>query len=131
LTMPLYFLVVFFLFWVPGAALMTIAWKGLTFPQRKSFWITSAVMAVASFGMEYVYLWADIWSFSEAHDPLLGITVFGAPIEEFAFWFGATPFCLSLYLVTGRFLGLKAKTGAETVKTTRVARARPKRKTGE
>ncbi len=100
--MPVYFLTVFLVFWVPGIALMVALYRFLGPAPRKSFWITCLIMAVVSFGMEYVYLWADIWNFSEAHDPLLGIRIWGAPIEEFTYWFGATPFCLSLYLLFQR-----------------------------
>lgn len=100
--MPVYFLTCLLLFWVPGIALLAGTWRTRTRAQRKAFWITCAVMAVITFAMEYVYLWADIWSFSEAHAPLLGIRLFGAPIEEFTFWFGATPFVLGLYWVLQR-----------------------------
>ncbi|MEA3306524.1 MAG: hypothetical protein U9Q34_01920 [Elusimicrobiota bacterium] len=65
---------------------------------KKSFWITSIVMAVALIGMEYLYLKFDVWGFSEKIDPLIGIWFGKAPIEEYVYWFGATPFCLSVYL---------------------------------
>ena len=95
--MPLYFLTCVFLFWIPGAALCAVNWRRLDRLQRKAFGILCAVLAVVTFAMEYVYLAADIWSFSEAHYPLLGIVIMGAPIEEFTFWFGATPFVLGVY----------------------------------
>ena len=95
--MPLYFVTCVLIFWVPGVALLVGNYGWLSGKQRKAFWIVLALMAVITFGMEYVYLWADIWSFSEAYDPLLGIELWGAPIEEFTFWFGATPFVLGVY----------------------------------
>lgn len=101
--MPLYFLTCVFLFWVPGVALLLYRWRWLDRFQRKGFWIVCAIMAVVTFAMEYVYLWADVWSFSEAYDPLLGIELWGAPIEEFTFWLGATPFVLGVYWVMQRF----------------------------
>ena len=94
---------VVFLFWIPGAALLAYNWKSLDRPRRKAFWITCAIMAVVTVPMEYVYLWADIWDFSEAHDPLLGVRIFGAPVEEFTFWFGAAPFVLGVYRFMHRF----------------------------
>ena len=103
--MPLYFLTVVLVFWVPGLALVPVYWGRLGEGGRKALLVVVAIMAVVSFGMEYVYLWADIWSFSEAHDPLLGIGLWGAPIEEFTYWFGATPFCLGLYFTFQRFRG--------------------------
>jgi hypothetical protein len=40
----------------------------------------------------------DIWNFSEKISPLLGINIFGVPLEEFLFWFGAAVFFPLLYL---------------------------------
>lgn len=101
--MPLYFVKFALLFWVPGIILTAVTWKRLTPAERRAFWWVCGAMAVVSFAMEYVYLWADIWNFSEAHDPLLGIRLWGAPIEEFVFWFGASPFILSIYLTLRRW----------------------------
>ena len=97
--MPIYFWTVVLLFWVPGVALIWGRWKSLTRTQRFAFWTTVGLMTVVSGLMEYVYLKADIWNFSQAVDPLLGIRIFGAPIEEFVYWFGATPFVLGIYLL--------------------------------
>jgi len=94
--MPLYFLTCICLFWIPGIALIAANWRRLDRLQRRSFWILAAIMAVVTFGMEYVYLWADIWDFEKRY-PLLGLEIMGAPIEEFTFWFGATPFVLGVY----------------------------------
>ncbi len=103
--MPLYFLIYILLFWLPGLVLIPVYWGRLGPAGRKAFLAVCAIMAVVSFGMEYVYLWADIWNFSEAHDSLLGLELWGAPIEEFIFWFGATPFCLGGYFLFRRLHG--------------------------
>ena len=119
--MPLYFLKVVLLFWVPGVALTIGLWKYLKPTERWAFLVTGAIMAAVSFVMEYVYLWADIWNFSEARDPLLGIRLWGAPIEEFGYWFGATPFVLSIYLLLRRFL---TRTRTRTRRRGRLVHAR-------
>jgi lycopene cyclase domain-containing protein len=100
---PLYFLTCVGIFWIPGTALLVANWRRLDKRRKKSFFILLGIMAVVTFAMEYVYLAADIWSFSEAHDPLLGLVILGAPIEEFTFWFGATPFVLGVYWTARRF----------------------------
>lgn len=91
-------------FWIPVILLWVLMrrhWDPLT---KKAFWISMLIMTPATAVMEYVYLWADIWDFSEELDPLLGIRIFGAPIEEFFFWFGCAPFMLLLYLNFNRWL---------------------------
>ena len=93
----MYLLLDLALYWIPAAALLGWRWRTLRRAQRRAVWIVSAVMAAVTFGMEYVYLWADIWNFSEERFPLLGIYLGPAPVEEFVFWFGATPFVLGLY----------------------------------
>ena len=103
--MPVYFITYTILFWVPVAVFVLLFFKLLTGTRRKSFWITTAIMAVVSVVMEYFYLKFDTWSFSEAVDPLLGLWFWKAPVEEFVYWFGATPFCLSIYLFYCRILG--------------------------
>lgn len=102
--MPLYFLTCVLLFWIPGLALFAGLWRGLAPADRAALWWTLVVMTPLTILMEFIYLKADIWSFSGAHDPLLGLTLFGAPIEEFAFWFGTTPFVLGIYLTVHRML---------------------------
>lgn len=100
--MHLYFWSCLLVFWVPAVALLVGLWGRLNGPDRRAFWWACGFMAIVSFVMEYVYLAADIWNFSEAQDPLLGIRLFGAPIEEFVYWFGATPFVLAVYLLLTR-----------------------------
>lgn len=104
--MPRYFLGTLIYFWIPVAIMGFIIRKKWDALSRKAFWYTILTITPMTFVMEYVYLYFDIWNFSEEMDPLLGINIFGAPIEEFSFWFGAGPFILLVYLLIG---GLKAK----------------------
>src|ERR1043166_9805027 len=89
--MHLYLLTCLLIFWVPGTALAIGLWRTRPRGERRAFWITCGLIAVMSFGMEYVYLWADIWSFSQANDPLLGIRIFGAPLDGGAGCVGGAP----------------------------------------
>ncbi|MBD3322891.1 MAG: hypothetical protein GF350_17470 [Chitinivibrionales bacterium] len=91
---------VILLFWIPSAVLyiyLTIT-RRLTAAWNKSFWFTAALMVPVTFLFEYLCLYLDIWGFHEEAHKLWGIAIWGAPIEEFVFWFGATPFCLMVYL---------------------------------
>ncbi len=106
--MPRYFIMTVVAFWIPITIMSLFLMNRLTPLTKKSLWTTILVMIPVSFGMEYVYLWTDIWNFSEEMDPLLGIRIFGAPIEEFSFWFGGTPFVLLTYLTINRFTGSKS-----------------------
>jgi hypothetical protein len=60
--------------------------------------VTWAIFIVLSTVWEYLGLALNIWDFSEDHHKLVGLNIFGAPIEEFVFWYGATPFVLLIYL---------------------------------
>jgi len=62
------------------------------------FLLTWAFFNILSIIWEYAGLALNIWDFSEAHHALLGPEIFGAPIEEFVFWFGASPFVLTIYI---------------------------------
>lgn len=96
--MPWYLLSVLIYFWVPIVGL------GLwLLPRQETATLKSLGVSVALFwpltaAMEYLCLRLDIWTFSEKLDPLVGLRFFGAPVEEFLFWFGAQPFVLLLYL---------------------------------
>lgn len=98
----MYLLLDVLIYWVPAAVLAALNWRSLRPAHRKAFWIVSAAMALVTFGMEYVYLWADVWNFSEQYFPLSGFYVGIAPVEEFVFWWGATPFVLGVYAWWGR-----------------------------
>lgn len=102
---PLYFLSTLAYFWLPVAIM---AWR--IYPRqdrlgRKAFWLALAVVLPMTMVMELVYLKLQIWSFSEAMDPLLGLRIHGIPVEEFSFWFGAPPFILLAYMSFDRVLG--------------------------
>lgn len=102
--MPRYLIGTFIYFWIPVAMLGFFMRNRLDPSTKKALWVTLGILTPMTFAMEYVYLWADIWTFSEDLDPLLGIRIWGAPIEEFSFWFGATPFILLVYLAWDRIL---------------------------
>lgn len=95
------------LFWVPSLLFLALLFPRISPSYRKPFWLTTLIMAVVSVIMEQLFLHFEVWGFSEAVDPLIGWWVLGAPVEEYVFWFGATPFCLSLYLGYRRLLGGK------------------------
>lgn len=107
--MPRYFLLTIFVFWIP-VLILGYAMKGKLAPDmKKALWITFAIMVPVTIAMEYVYLWTGIWTFSEELDPLLGIWIGPAPIEEFSFWFGGVPFMLLTYLSFCRIFPPKGK----------------------
>jgi len=100
--MPVYLITYSLLFWVPALLFIFLRLGEAAPAVRKSFWAASAAMAAASVVMEYLFLKFDVWFFSEKIDRLLGIWIGAAPVEEFVFWFGATPFCLAVYLTYSR-----------------------------
>ena len=102
--MPRYFIITILVFWLPVVGLSFYIWPRLTAPDKKAFWYSILVLTPATFAMEYVYIWTRIWTFSQAKDPLLGIRLWGVPIEEFSFWFGASPFILLVYLTARRLI---------------------------
>ncbi|MFW5775319.1 MAG: hypothetical protein ACOCW2_03420 [Chitinivibrionales bacterium] len=94
-------------FWVPVVVLSILVLPREQPPMRKAFLATCLLFVPITVGFEYLSLYLDIWNFSEEQSALWGIDIFGAPIEEFIFWFGATPLCLLIYLyyrqlLTGR-----------------------------
>jgi lycopene cyclase domain-containing protein len=96
--MPVYLITYSVLFWVPSILFVLLFFKTLDSGTKKSFWAACAAMAAVSVVMEYLFLKFDVWFFSEKIDSLLGLWIGAAPVEEFVFWFGATPFCLAIYL---------------------------------
>ena len=96
--MPVYFITYTALFWVPSAVFIIFLLKLFDSGLKRAFWLTTGIMGLLSIIMEYLYLKFEVWSFSEQIDPLLGLWLGPAPVEEFVFWFGATPFCLAIYL---------------------------------
>lgn len=96
--MPRYFISVLIYFWVPVLVMAPFLLPRQDRLTRKAIWITIALFYSMAAVMEYVYLYVDVWTFSEKLDPLLGVRLFGAPIEEFCWWFGVIPFTICLYL---------------------------------
>ena len=103
--MPLYFLSTMVYFWIPILIMGIVLWRGMDRLTRKAFLLTVLAFVPITAVMEYLCLHLDIWSFSEELDPLLGLRIFGAPVEEFLFWFGGTPFVLLIYLGFERRFG--------------------------
>jgi uncharacterized membrane protein YqaE (UPF0057 family) len=97
--MPRYFLLYLVAFWVPNLALTPLVLRFARGGTRKAFWLNLLLFCwPAAIAMEYLYLKFDVWTFSEAWDPLLGWRVFGAPVEEFVFWFGAPWIIMLMYV---------------------------------
>lgn len=96
--MPVYLITYLILFWIPVIALAFYTWPSAGKYTRKALLITLAIMIVLTTVMEYVYLGLHVWSFSQAIDPLVGIWIYGAPIEEFVFWYGAAGLFIFMYL---------------------------------
>jgi len=93
------------LFWFPSIILFCVNAKWMIRKSwMKSFWITNFVIAVVSFYFEFACLGMKIWDFSEHHHRLVGARIFGAPLEEFMFWFGASFFCILLYIYYYRII---------------------------
>lgn len=96
--MHVYLLLYLVLFWIPVVVLTLYVWPSLDFSMRCAVGITCALMYTLTTVMEYVYLALHVWTFSQAVDPLVGIWIKGAPIEEFVFWYGASSLFLVIYL---------------------------------
>ncbi|MBI5744628.1 MAG: hypothetical protein HY952_08775 [Elusimicrobia bacterium] len=101
--MPVYLITYSILFWVPALLFIFFLLGRESAPLKKSFWGACVAMAAVSVIMEYLFLKFDVWFFSEKIDRLLGLWIGPAPVEEFVFWFGATPFCLAIYLTYRKF----------------------------
>lgn len=88
------------LFWFPSLVLYVglFGWMKKRSYFLKAFWLVTLGMIPLTTVFEYLALGLDIWNFTEQVDRLCGVSLFGAPLEEFSFWFGATPFCVLFYL---------------------------------
>jgi hypothetical protein len=96
---PWYFLLTLAVFWLPLIPLSRLTWHRLHPPEKRAFWATCFLVGFLTFLMEFVYRrTAKIWTFSQQKDRLVGLHIFGEPIEEFSFWLGATPFMVLVYL---------------------------------
>ncbi len=85
-------------FWLPVLVLCPVVLVREGPLMRKAFFSTCLLLLPLTVGFEYLSLYFDIWNFSQEHSRLWGIYILDAPVEEFIFWFGATPLCLLLYL---------------------------------
>ncbi len=94
-------------FWIPIALLSIILLPRISRPMRNAFFATCILLIPVTVAFEYIGLKLDIWNFSEEYSKLWGLKLCGAPVEEFIFWFGATPLCLLLYLYFTNTSGLK------------------------
>jgi lycopene cyclase domain-containing protein len=85
-------------FWIPVTILSFIVLPKVSHLMRMAFVVTFMVLIPVTVLFEYLCLLLDIWNFSEEASSLWGFRIAGAPVEEFIFWFGATPLCLLVYL---------------------------------
>jgi lycopene cyclase domain-containing protein len=93
------------LFFIPVAIMLIINWRWMEARHLlKPFLYANLVMDGVAFFFEYVSIGMKVWWFSQEHHKLLGINIIDLPIEEFMFWFGATPFCILLYICFYRIL---------------------------
>lgn len=120
--MPRYFISVLIYFWVPVLVMAPFLLPHQDRLTRKIVWLTLGVFAILASVNEYIYLHFDLWTFSELKDPLLGPRLFGAPIEEFWFWFGAIPFTICLYLFFDLILEPKPLPPLRLPRVPRIAR---------
>ncbi len=107
--MPVYAILYFVLFWIPVFILGYLVLPKVDPITRKAFWITFAILVVLTFAMEYLFLHFKVWDFSQQVYPLLGIDLFGVPIEEFEFWWGAAPLFMLLYLSFSHIMPKKVR----------------------
>ena len=105
--LPRYFLLTVAVFWIPVGILSALSWRRIDAADRRAFWKTVFLLTGLTTMMETIYMATKIWAFSEEMDPLLGPRINGMPVEEFSFWYGATPFMLLVYLTVRRWLGRK------------------------
>lgn len=98
------------LFWFPVLIMLAVNFKWLWDHELlKPFLYANLVMVIVAFFFEYVSIGMKVWDFSQEHHKLLGINVIGLPIEEFMFWFGATPFSILLFFSFYRILNFHRK----------------------
>jgi hypothetical protein len=97
--MPRYFIESVCFFWLPSILMYAYVSRLMTRFKLEAFYINFLIWCLITFVFEYTCLSLDIWNFSEKLYPLIGINIFGVPLEEFLFWFGAAVFFPLLYLV--------------------------------
>ena len=115
------------LFWAPVIFLVAVNLRWINHRnQIVPFIHVNLFIGLTALYFEYAALGVGIWGFSEHHHKLLRTVfnnpgfpyaLYGAPIEEFLFWFGATPFCILLYLSFCRILEQPGKVAHELLLT--------------
>lgn len=109
------------LFWLPVAIMLGINWNWMVKQNLfRPFLYSNIIMGIVSIPFEYMSIGMAIWDFSEKYHKQLGIKIIGIPIEEFMFWFGATPFCILCFICFYRILCSQSKTRRISRKTSRV-----------
>ncbi|MEW6515763.1 MAG: hypothetical protein AB1439_02495 [candidate division FCPU426 bacterium] len=84
---PWYLLLDVFL-WAVAAGLMLWAWPRMDAAGRRDACLTACLVMALQVGNELLSLRVfHAWSFSQAHNRLLGLDLLGAPVEEYLFWF--------------------------------------------
>lgn len=74
--------------WLITAAVMWWSWPRLDAGQRRGAWLAAVVVMVLQVGNELLSLNVfQAWSFSPEHNRLIGFALWGAPLEEYLFWF--------------------------------------------
>jgi hypothetical protein len=84
-------------FWISSLVLYILLFKKIKGSVAHSFWACMVLFVPVTFLFEFVGLWVDGWGFDDKY-PLWGLNIFGAPVEEFLFWFGAPPYVMLNYL---------------------------------
>jgi hypothetical protein len=74
------------------------AWRIMTPQWRASAVITACIVMVLQVFNELLSLHVfHAWDFSQEHNRLVGVDLWGAPIEEYLFWFAFAWFVPFLY----------------------------------
>jgi lycopene cyclase domain-containing protein len=74
--------------WLIALGVVRWSWPRLDAGERRGAWLAAALVMVLQVGNEWLSLNVfQAWSFSQAHNRLLGVELWGAPLEEYFFWF--------------------------------------------
>jgi hypothetical protein len=74
--------------WLIALSLIWWSWPRLNAGWRRSALFAACLVMVLQVGNELLSLNVfQAWSFSQVHNRLLGVELWGAPLEEYLFWF--------------------------------------------